>query len=60
MKQTTRVFGVVKSRDGARILRSGRRLYSNPSDVVGKWRKSSNGRGEWLKLLDWDEDYNKV
>ncbi|CAM8958059.1 unnamed protein product [Rhodiola kirilowii] len=57
MRRTTRVFGVVKSGDGGRILRSGRKLWSEPDK--GKLKKSNSARDEWLKILD-EEDRSKV
>ncbi|KAL3520862.1 hypothetical protein ACH5RR_019011 [Cinchona calisaya] len=42
MRRSTRVFG-------ARVLRSGRRLWSGPGD--GKYMKSTN-RDEWIDLLE--------
>ncbi|KAJ4720627.1 Enhancer of polycomb-like protein [Melia azedarach] len=41
MRRTTRVFGVVKGVDGARVLRSGRRLWPDAGD--GKQRRSNYG-----------------
>ncbi|KAJ6986668.1 hypothetical protein NC653_020021 [Populus alba x Populus x berolinensis] len=41
LRRTTRVFSVVKSVDGARVLRSGRRLWPESGD--GKLRRSSDG-----------------
>lgn len=42
MRRTTRVFG-------ARVLRSGRRLWTGPAE--GKYIKSANG-DEWIELLE--------
>lgn len=47
MRRTTRVFGVVKGADGARVLRSGRRLW--PDEL--KLRKCDEGGGDWLQPL---------
>ncbi|KAL5800441.1 hypothetical protein ACOSQ4_033325 [Xanthoceras sorbifolium] len=41
MRRTTRVFGVVKGVDGARVLRSGRRLWPDFGD--GKLRRTNDG-----------------
>ncbi|KAF8021830.1 hypothetical protein BT93_G2082 [Corymbia citriodora subsp. variegata] len=49
MRRTTRVFGVVKGVDGARVLRSGRRLWPESGD--GKLKKGSE-REEWFSLID--------
>ncbi|XP_030545661.1 uncharacterized protein LOC115751798 isoform X1 [Rhodamnia argentea] len=49
MRRTTRVFGVVKGVDGARVLRSGRRLWPESGDA--KVRKGSD-RDEWFSLID--------
>lgn len=49
MRRTTRVFGVVKGLDGARVLRSGRRLWRESSE--GKIRRGNDG-DEWYKLMD--------
>lgn len=49
MRRTTRVFGVVKGVDGARVLRSGRRLWPESGD--GKLRKGGE-RDEWFSLID--------
>ncbi|XP_054792823.1 uncharacterized protein LOC129298437 [Prosopis cineraria] len=46
MRRTTRVFGVVKGADSARVLRSGRRLW--PESYDGKIRRG-NDADEWLK-----------
>ncbi|KAF7820259.1 enhancer of polycomb-like protein [Senna tora] len=48
MRRTTRVFGVVKGADSARVLRSGRRLW--PDSGEGKIRRGNDG-DEWLKLV---------
>lgn len=49
MRRTTRVFGVVKGVDGgARVLRSGRRLWPESGD--GKIRKPADGE-VWFKLV---------
>lgn len=48
MRRTTRVFGVVKGADSARVLRSGRRLW--PESGEGKIRRGNDG-DEWLKLV---------
>lgn len=51
MRRTTRVFGVVKGVDGARVLRSGRRLW--PESGEGKLRKGGGGeRDEWFSIMD--------
>lgn len=49
MRRTTRVFGVVKCVDGARVLRSGRRLWSGSGDVKG--RKPKYVDDDWLSLI---------
>ncbi|CAL0321254.1 unnamed protein product [Lupinus luteus] len=49
MRRTTRVFGVVKGGDSARVLRSGRRLWPEYEDI--KIRRGSEGY-EWLKKLE--------
>ncbi|KAI6676610.1 hypothetical protein NL676_037406 [Syzygium grande] len=49
MRRTTRVFGVVKGVDGARVLRSGRRLWPESGD--GKLRKGGE-RDEWYSIID--------
>ncbi|KAF3548793.1 hypothetical protein DY000_02000168 [Brassica cretica] len=36
MRRTTRVFGVVKAADGARVLRSGRRIWPNNDEPKAK------------------------
>ncbi|XP_061374226.1 uncharacterized protein LOC133316475 isoform X2 [Gastrolobium bilobum] len=46
MRRTTRVFGVVKGADSARVLRSGRRLW--PDSGEGKMRRVNEG-DEWVK-----------
>uniref|UniRef100_A0A2P2JK65 Uncharacterized protein LOC105125483 n=1 Tax=Rhizophora mucronata TaxID=61149 RepID=A0A2P2JK65_RHIMU len=48
MRRSTRVFGVVKGVDGggARVLRSGRRLWPDP--VESKLKKKSGGGDYWL------------
>ncbi|XP_065870272.1 uncharacterized protein [Euphorbia lathyris] len=48
MRRTTRVFGVVKGVDGARVLRSGRRLLPGSGDV--KFRRANDG-DEWLHTM---------
>ncbi|KAJ7942378.1 Enhancer of polycomb-like protein [Quillaja saponaria] len=48
MRRTTRVFGVVKGVDGARVLRSGRRLWPESDD--GKLKRGVEG-DDWLKLV---------
>ncbi|KAJ8756301.1 hypothetical protein K2173_025113 [Erythroxylum novogranatense] len=45
MRRTTRVFGVVKGVDGARVLRSGRRLFPESGD--SKLRRASDG-DDWF------------
>lgn len=54
MRRTTRVFGVVKGGDGARVLRSGRRLWPDSVDV--KIRKPNNV-DDWLKLVKTNKGY---
>ncbi|OWM70293.1 uncharacterized protein LOC116198060 [Punica granatum] len=49
MRRTTRVFGVVKAADGARVLRSGRRLW--PESAEGKLRKGGE-KDEWYSFVD--------
>lgn len=49
MRRTTRVFGVVKGADGARVLRSGRRLWLEPSD--GKLKKGGE-KDDWYSFVD--------
>ncbi|KAJ9159812.1 hypothetical protein P3X46_025281 [Hevea brasiliensis] len=48
MRRTTRVFGVVKGVDGARVLRSGRRLWPGSSD--SRFRRANDG-DEWLHTM---------
>ncbi|KAL5538307.1 hypothetical protein UlMin_042727 [Ulmus minor] len=49
MRRTTRVFGVVKGADGARVLRSGRRLW--PESGETKLRRANDG-DDWLKIVN--------
>lgn len=49
MRRSTRVFGVAKGVDGARVLRSGRRLW--PESDNGKIGKGNDG-DDWYKLID--------
>ncbi|KAI4295282.1 hypothetical protein L6164_035344 [Bauhinia variegata] len=49
MRRTTRVFGVVKGADVARVLRSGRRLW--PESGEGKIKRGNDG-DEWLKVVN--------
>ncbi|KAH7536816.1 hypothetical protein FEM48_Zijuj03G0026500 [Ziziphus jujuba var. spinosa] len=51
MRRTTRVFGVVKGADGARVLRSGRRLW--PDSGESKLRRSNDG-DDWFKIIKSD------
>ncbi|KAI3459054.1 hypothetical protein Pfo_015717 [Paulownia fortunei] len=44
MRRSTRVFG-------ARVLRSGRRMWTEPR-LHGKYIRAANGGNEWIKLLD--------
>ncbi|CAH8324448.1 unnamed protein product [Eruca vesicaria subsp. sativa] len=49
MRRTTRVFGVAKPLDGARVLRSGRRISHNvdePKEVKRAKGKGDNNKGE--------------
>ncbi|XP_019433196.1 PREDICTED: uncharacterized protein LOC109340079 [Lupinus angustifolius] len=46
MRRTTRVFGVVKGGDSARVLRSGRRIWPEYEDI--KIRRGNEGDA-WLK-----------
>ncbi|XP_021903979.1 uncharacterized protein LOC110819188 isoform X2 [Carica papaya] len=48
MRRTTRVFGVVKGVDGARVLRSGRRLW--PECGEAKVRRTQDG-DDWYRLV---------
>ncbi|KAI4302273.1 hypothetical protein MLD38_038047 [Melastoma candidum] len=48
MRKSTRVFGLVKGVDGARVLRSGRMLWPDSGDA--KLRKG-NDRDDWLKSM---------
>ncbi|KAJ6892583.1 hypothetical protein NC651_025706 [Populus alba x Populus x berolinensis] len=48
LRRTTRVFGVIKGVDGARVLRSGRRLWQESGD--GKLRRSNDG-DEWYDTI---------
>lgn len=48
MRRTTRVFGVVKGVDGARVLRSGRRLWPGSGD--SRFRRANDG-DEWLHTM---------
>ncbi|XP_043701139.1 uncharacterized protein LOC122651705 [Telopea speciosissima] len=60
MRLSTRVFvpkSVVKDADGARVLRSGRRLWSKSAD--GKPGKGSEA-DVWLRLLDHSGDADDV
>lgn len=43
------MFGVIKGVDGARVLRSGRRLWTESGE--GKLKKGNDG-DEWFKLID--------
>ncbi|GAV79408.1 EPL1 domain-containing protein [Cephalotus follicularis] len=49
MRRTTRVFGVVKGFDGARVLRSGRRLWPEHSSASKHTR--AQGGDEWCPLI---------
>lgn len=51
MRRTTRVFGVVKGVDGARVLRSGRRLW--PDSGESKLRRSNDG-DDWFNIIKTD------
>ncbi|KAJ9175416.1 hypothetical protein P3X46_013973 [Hevea brasiliensis] len=48
MRRTTRVFGVVKVVDGARVLRSGRRFWPGSGDA--RFRRANDG-DEWLHTM---------
>lgn len=48
MRRTTRVFGVVKGADGARVLRSGRRLW--PESGETKLRRPHDG-DDWFNVV---------
>ncbi|XP_061996033.1 uncharacterized protein LOC133714036 [Rosa rugosa] len=48
MRRTTRVFGMGKGVDGARVLRSGRRLW--PESSVVKLERTSEDE-DWFKLI---------
>ncbi|KAJ6717534.1 ENHANCER OF POLYCOMB-LIKE PROTEIN [Salix purpurea] len=48
LRRTTRVFGVIKGVDGARVLRSGRRLW--PESCDGKLRRNNDG-DEWYHTI---------
>lgn len=48
MRRTTRVFGVVKGVDGARVLRSGRRLWLDSDDIRVRRPKNVD---DWLSLI---------
>ncbi|XP_010543606.1 PREDICTED: uncharacterized protein LOC104816460 [Tarenaya hassleriana] len=50
MRRTTRVFGVVKAADGARVLRSGRRLWPNSGEPKVK-RAHDVDEQVWDSLL---------
>ncbi|XP_010552930.1 PREDICTED: uncharacterized protein LOC104823188 isoform X2 [Tarenaya hassleriana] len=54
----TRVFGVVKAADGARVLRSGRRLWPNSVEPKVKLAHDVDGHG-WDSLLK-DHGKNKA
>ncbi|KAK0591820.1 hypothetical protein LWI29_008787 [Acer saccharum] len=45
MRRNTRVFGMVKGMDGARVLRSGRRLF--PDFGEDKLRRANDGGDDW-------------
>lgn len=49
MRRTTRVFGLVKGVDGARVLRSGRRLWLESSD--GKLKRGGE-KDEWYSFVN--------
>ena len=52
MRRTTRVFGVVKGADGARVLRSGRRLWPDSGE---EWLKTGGGeKGRLFEPKTWD------
>ncbi|XVE68626.1 hypothetical protein DITRI_Ditri09bG0083700 [Diplodiscus trichospermus] len=48
MRRTTRVFGVVKSSEGARVLRSGRRLWPDSGEV--KPKRPNNEGDEYYSM----------
>ncbi|KAF4367962.1 uncharacterized protein LOC115706141 [Cannabis sativa] len=48
MRRTTRVFGVVKGADGARVLRSGRRLSAESGET--KLRRHNDG-DDWFNVV---------
>ncbi|XP_062091846.1 uncharacterized protein LOC133797803 [Humulus lupulus] len=48
MRRTTRVFGVVKGADGARVLRSGRRLLAESGET--KLRRHNDG-DDWFNVV---------
>lgn len=48
LRRTTRVFGVVKGVDGARVLRSGRRLWPEAGD--GRLKRANDG-DEWFHSI---------
>ena len=54
LRRTTRVFGVIKGVDGARVLRSGRRLWQESGD--GKLRRSNDG-DEWYHTIIKNDNY---
>ncbi|KAK4790250.1 hypothetical protein SAY86_017554 [Trapa natans] len=56
MRRTSRFFGVVKGADGVRVLRSGRRLSLEPSDVK---LKKGGEKDEWFSFVDNKGSSNK-
>ncbi|XP_050210101.1 uncharacterized protein LOC126660580 [Mercurialis annua] len=48
MRRTTRVFGVVKGADGARVLRSGRRIWPESGENKLNRRGNNNDGDDWL------------
>ncbi|EEF30368.1 uncharacterized protein LOC8275962 [Ricinus communis] len=55
MRRSTRVFGVVKGVDGARVLRSGRRLLIGAGE--NKFKRANDG-DEWLHTMIKNHHHN--
>lgn len=55
MRRTTRVFGVVKGVDGARVLRSGRRLWPDSGEIKIRRHGDSD---DWFKIGKGDGGLN--
>ncbi|KFK24907.1 hypothetical protein AALP_AA8G040500 [Arabis alpina] len=59
MRRTTRVFGVVKAADGARVLRSGRRIWPNVGEPKVR-RAHDVVDPDWNSLLKNNNNNNKI